>query len=134
MRAFTYLRQAQEILIKANKGNPTGLTGLFQHPSPRPTLITLYKATLKNLEEKIPKESVYRTAVEAFTKERLSIVENNEVIEDIEKKIGSGLVEELIVQANEEYDLIDKMAEWKAWEELEEKPLDDQWTYFGKKL
>ncbi|ODV96052.1 hypothetical protein PACTADRAFT_49470 [Pachysolen tannophilus NRRL Y-2460] len=133
MKYFSYLRQAQEILVKANKGNPTGLTGLFQHPNPRPPLILLYKKTLDNLKEKFPNESIYKKSVETMTKNRLSIVEENEIIENIENKIGNGLIEELLVQAYEEYELSNKLAEWKCWEELQEKPLDDQWVYFDRK-
>ncbi len=52
--------------------------------------------------------------------------------EIIESKIGNGLIEEILIQAGDEYDLVKKMAEWKPWEELEEKPLADQWKYFEK--
>jgi NADH dehydrogenase (ubiquinone) 1 alpha subcomplex subunit 5 len=54
------------------------------------------------------------------------------VTEIIESKIGNGLIEEILIQAGDEYDLVKKMAEWKPWEELEEKPLADQWKYFEK--
>lgn len=128
------LRNAQTILIKAAKGNPTGLTGLYEHPNPRPALIALYNHTLDSLSKDFPQHSVYRQATELFTKHRLAVVEENEVVADIEAKIGGGLIEELIVQANEELELAKKLAEWKCWEELEEKPLEDQWTYFGKKM
>ncbi|VEU23959.1 DEKNAAC105250 [Brettanomyces naardenensis] len=134
MRYTPYLRQAQEVLIRAGKGNPTGLTGIYQHPNPRPVLIKLYNATLTRLEKDFPKESIYRQSVENLTKARLAVVEKNEVTEKIEKDIGCGLIEELIIQANDEYNLAEKMAEWKAWEPLEEKPLEDQWVYFGKRI
>ncbi len=134
MKYFPVLRQAQSVLIKAAKGNPTGLTGLLQHPNPRPALITLYNITLQNLKKDFPEHSVYRQATEGFTKKRLDVVQSTEVVEEIEQKIGGGLIEELIVQANDELELAKKMAEWKAWEDLEERPLEDQWTYFGKKI
>ena len=54
---------------------PTGLTGLTTHPSPRPTLIYLYKTTLERLQE-IPESSVYRKSTEALTRHRLNIVED----------------------------------------------------------
>ncbi|ODV82740.1 hypothetical protein CANARDRAFT_204641 [[Candida] arabinofermentans NRRL YB-2248] len=133
MRTYSYLRQVQEILIRTSKGNPTGLTGILQHPNPKPVLETLYKATLKRLDEKFPKDSIYRQSVENLTKARLAVVEENEVVEKIENAIGCGLIEELIIQANDEYELLHQMAEWKVWEPLEEKPLEDQWVYFGKK-
>ena len=55
-------------------GTPTGLTGVWTHPSPRPHLIYLYNATLSRLS-KLPQESVYRQSVEALTKHRLAIIE-----------------------------------------------------------
>ncbi|GKZ16945.1 hypothetical protein AbraIFM66951_010662 [Aspergillus brasiliensis] len=54
---------------------PTGLTGLVTHPSPRPTLIFLYKSTLDKLKA-FPESSVYRQSTEALTRHRLQIVES----------------------------------------------------------
>ena len=54
---------------------PTGLTGLLTHPSPRPTLIFLYKSTLEKLKS-LPESSVYRQATEALTRRRLRIIES----------------------------------------------------------
>ncbi|CDO52763.1 hypothetical protein DV451_002960 [Geotrichum candidum] len=132
MRFTRFLRNAQNILIKAESGNPTGLTGIYQHPNPRPALLAVYNATLKELETSFPKSSVYRQSVENIVNARKTIVEQNEVTEIIESKIGNGLIEEILIQAGDEYDLVKKMAEWKPWEELEEKPLADQWKYFEK--
>jgi NADH dehydrogenase (ubiquinone) 1 alpha subcomplex subunit 5 len=55
-------------------GSPTGLTGLFNHPAPRSTLIYLYSATLEKLKA-LPDTSVYRQSAEALTQHRLKIVE-----------------------------------------------------------
>lgn len=134
MRFTGVLRKAEEVLVKAATGNPTGITGLYQHPNPRPALISLYNHTLKVLDQKFPKESVYKQSVEALTKNRLAIVENEEITENIENKIGGGLIEEIVIQAHEELQLAKELAELKVWEELEEKPLEDQWVYFGKKV
>lgn len=54
---------------------PTGLAGLVTHPSPRPTLIFLYKSTLDKLKG-FPESSVYRKSTEALTKQRLEIIES----------------------------------------------------------
>lgn len=54
---------------------PTGLTGLNTHPSPRPTLIYLYTATLQKLRA-FPEHSVYRQSTEALTRQRLQVVES----------------------------------------------------------
>jgi NADH dehydrogenase (ubiquinone) 1 alpha subcomplex subunit 5 len=54
---------------------PTGLAGLVTHPSPRPTLIFLYKSTLEKLQG-LPESSVYRKSTEAVTQQRLKIIES----------------------------------------------------------
>lgn len=114
MRYFASLRNAQNILIRSATGNPTGLTGIHQHPNPRPALISLYNIALENLKQDFPSHSVYRQATEGFTKKRLAIVESTEVVEEIENKIGNGLIEELIIQANDEIELAKKLADWKV--------------------
>lgn len=134
MRFTRVLRQAEEVLVKAASGNPTGLTGIYQHPNPRPALIALYNHTLTVLDTKFPKDSVYKQSVEALTRNRLKVVQEEEITENIENKIGGGLIEEIIIQAHEELGLANDLSLMKCWEELEEKPLDDQWVYFGKKI
>src|SRR5947207_15659502 len=52
---------------------PTGLTGLWTHPSPRPTLIFVYSTILDKLKA-LPEMSVYRKSTESLTKRRLEIV------------------------------------------------------------
>ncbi|KAG7664883.1 uncharacterized protein J8A68_001576 [[Candida] subhashii] len=134
MRVTRVLRQSKELLVRATSGYPTGLTGLYQHPNPRPVLIELYNQTLDFVGKNFPKESVYRQSVEALTKNRLKAVEENEITEKIENEIGSGLIEEVVIQAHDELVLARELSGLKCWEELEEKPLDDQWVYFGKKI
>ena len=56
-------------------GNPTGLTGLFNHPSPRSTLLFIYSSTLDKLKA-FPEHSVYRQSTEALTKHRMKIIES----------------------------------------------------------
>ncbi|KAL7628955.1 hypothetical protein AAE478_000473 [Parahypoxylon ruwenzoriense] len=53
-------------------------------------------------------------------------------IEEIENKIGSGLIEEVIQVAEGELKLVDILYENKVWEDLEEKPAEGQWTYFER--
>ena len=55
-------------------GNPTGLTGLFNHPAPRSTLLFLYGSTLDKLKA-FPEHSIYRQSTEALTKHRMNIIE-----------------------------------------------------------
>ncbi|OTA94449.1 hypothetical protein M434DRAFT_394715 [Hypoxylon sp. CO27-5] len=53
-------------------------------------------------------------------------------IEEIESKIGGGLIEEVVQRAESELRLVDIMYEHKVWEDLEEKPAEGQWTYFER--
>ncbi|KHJ36212.1 putative nadh-ubiquinone oxidoreductase kda subunit [Erysiphe necator] len=55
-----------------------------------------------------------------------------EQIGEIENKIGAGLIEEVIQVAEGELKLVNIMLKAKVWEDLEEKPLEDQWTYFQR--
>ena len=56
-------------------GNPTGLTGLFTHATPRSTLLYLYSFTIDKLKA-IPEDSVYRQSVERIAQHRMNIVES----------------------------------------------------------
>ncbi|CAI7613336.1 hypothetical protein PCG10_004626 [Penicillium crustosum] len=73
---------------------PTGLTGLFTHPSPRPTLIYLYSTTLQKLQA-FPESSAYRQSVEALTRHRLQVIESQKPagfdawLERVRKAVGS---------------------------------------------
>jgi len=212
-------------------GDPTGLTGLPTHASPRSALLYLYNSTLEKLKS-FPEHSVYRQSTEALTRHRLSIVENvrpaglaewqqrahaaleqfpqafrkipvssggadynivwkqsasdaaerlldeesdadyrtapslegirsederadqgrllsrdiigekraiprieleplltTEQIQDIETRIGAGLIEEVIQVAEGEDILAGTLLESQVWEDLEEKPQEGQWTY-----
>jgi len=53
-----------------------------------------------------------------------------EQVEEIENKIGAGLIEEVVQVAEGELKLVDVMAKARVWEDLEEKPVEGQWTYF----
>ncbi|KAI3400700.1 hypothetical protein diail_2412 [Diaporthe ilicicola] len=54
-------------------------------------------------------------------------------VEELESKIGAGLIEEVIQVAEGELGLIDTMVDAKPWESLEEKPKEGQWVYFERK-
>lgn len=54
-------------------------------------------------------------------------------ISELENKIGAGLIEEVIQVAEGELKLVDVMVKSQAWEGLEEKPAEGQWTYFDRK-
>ncbi|KAF9583289.1 hypothetical protein BGW38_009819 [Lunasporangiospora selenospora] len=115
-------------LFSAVTKKTTGIYGLPVHPNPRPQLISLYKDTLKTLDQ-IPEHAVYRQATAALTKHRLSVVEGTEDIAKIEETIDAGQIEEVVVQAADELNLAAKMLEWKPWEPLETPAPKDQWVY-----
>ncbi|KAI8809425.1 ETC complex I subunit conserved region-domain-containing protein [Cladochytrium replicatum] len=108
----------------------TGIFGIAVHPNPRPALLNLYRHTLYKIES-LPETSVYRKSVQAIVFQRLSVVQKEEDVQKIESTIGAGQIEELILQAEDELKLIDKMAEWKPWEPLEVPAPPGQWEYFG---
>ncbi|KZF25321.1 hypothetical protein L228DRAFT_244132 [Xylona heveae TC161] len=75
MRATTRLLATLKPARYLEPNSPTGLTGLFTHPTPRSTLLYLYSATLDKLQS-MPESCVYRQSTEALTKHRLQIVES----------------------------------------------------------
>lgn len=78
---------------------------------------------------KLPSDYKYRVATEKVIKERKEIVETTPNPEDIEKKIGAGLCEELIEQAKHELHLVTTMQKYKPWEPVEERPAQNQWKW-----
>lgn len=106
----------------------TGLAGLPVHKEPHRELTKWYNRILTSLEE-LPKDSGYRVQTEKVVKERKNIVASTPDPEELERKIGGGLCEELIVQARHEHELIQTMKEAKPWEPMVEKPNPDQWKW-----
>lgn len=64
----------------------------------------------------LPESAAYRTNVEKITNYRLGVVSENEDIEKIEAMLNIGQVQEIIEQAENELELIPRMADWKPWE------------------
>merc|ERR1712002_1204278 len=95
----------------------TYMTGLAVAKAPRKDLIDLYKSTLLAISE-MP-TSMYTQQVETITKHRLDLTEKVEDVMELEKKINCGQIEEVIIQAQAELSLVEKMKEWRAWEPLE---------------
>ncbi|KAL3268934.1 hypothetical protein HHI36_008021 [Cryptolaemus montrouzieri] len=106
----------------------TGLTGLAVSQNPHHTLGVLYSKILRALQ-KIPQDAAYRKYTEEIINERANVVKNTPNIGEIEKKIGCGQVEELIIQAENELILARKMITWAPWNSLIQKPTVDQWAW-----
>lgn len=106
----------------------TGLAGLPVCKDPHRELLKIYGKVLRGLSQ-LPKESQYRIATEQLIMERKSIIETTPNPEDVEKKIGQGLCEEMIEQASQELSLIETMDKYKPWETMAEKPSQDQWKW-----
>ncbi|RDD43567.1 NADH dehydrogenase [ubiquinone] 1 alpha subcomplex subunit 5, partial [Trichoplax sp. H2] len=92
------------------------------------TLISLYNKVLTAVSQ-LPQEAGYRRHTEELTKNRLQIVESETNTEMIEKKINSGQVEELIVQAERELTLVEQMKSWQPWQPLAEEAPLNQWKW-----
>lgn len=93
----------------------TGLFGIDKHPEPKPTLLALYRRTL-NVLTRFPETSFYRQSTETITKNRLETLESTKSIGEFEEKIDCGIVEEIIMQAEDELKLIEVMEKYKPWE------------------
>ena len=106
----------------------TNLTGLAVSINPRVELRTLYDRILR-LVSQLPQDYIYRKSVESLVKERNDIILQNESIPVIEEKINQGQVEELIIQAKNELNLVQDMLEDKPWEKLMENAPPHQWTW-----
>ena len=85
----------------------------------------------KNLRAlaKMPVEYPYRKHTEALINERVSIMKHSNTIEEAEKKIGMGQIEEVIIQAENELVLSRNILEWKSWEPLAEAAPENQWKW-----
>lgn len=77
----------------------------------------MYADTLAAATTKLPAHSVYRQGVEATVQHRLKILQTvkDDEVPRVEQEIGAGQVEELVESAKDELQLIDMMAELKAY-------------------
>lgn len=102
-----FLRMVARPLMAKVK-ETTGIVGLEVVPNAREVLINLYNKTLKEIEA-VPEDERYRKDVESFTRHRLKVCREEDDWEMIEKRLGCGQVEKLIVEAQDELKLIAKL-------------------------
>ncbi|CAE6448557.1 unnamed protein product [Rhizoctonia solani] len=107
----------------------TGIHGIGVHPDPLPALRKTYESTLSVLAQ-MPSHAVYRQGTEALVKHRLDLIEKAKGdAAHVEKALDEGQIEEVLMSAEDELSLANKMLEWKPWEPLEVKPAPGQWEY-----
>eukprot|EP00096_Caligus_rogercresseyi_P016097 TRINITY_DN863_c0_g1_i1.p1 TRINITY_DN863_c0_g1~~TRINITY_DN863_c0_g1_i1.p1 ORF type:complete len:130 (+),score=44.86 TRINITY_DN863_c0_g1_i1:44-391(+) len=106
----------------------TGLTRLAVVNNPHHILGVLYGRTLRALS-KMPADYAYRMNTEALVSKRADLVKNTPCSMELEKKIGAGHIEEVIIQADNELLLSRKILEWRSWEPLMEPAPANQWKW-----
>jgi len=77
----------------------------------------------------MPADAGYRRHTEKIINERLAIVNEEKTVEGIEKRINQGLVEEVIIQAENELVLARQFLQSKPWEPLVAEPPPNQWKW-----
>lgn len=106
----------------------TGLAGLPVIKQPQLELAKWYDRVMRKMD-KLPPTCAYRIQTEKIVRERQAIVQSTSDRDEIERKIGDGLCEELIEKAKLEMELIDTMQKYEPWEPLTDKPPANQWKW-----
>jgi NADH dehydrogenase (ubiquinone) 1 alpha subcomplex subunit 5 len=83
----------------------TGITGLDVDPNARGTLAALYETTIAEAKAK-PNQTNYVKWVQDFSARRLECVKTAVNVHEIEEEINMGQIEELIVNATDELQLL----------------------------
>ncbi|OON15894.1 ETC complex I subunit region [Opisthorchis viverrini] len=91
-------------------------------------LKALYNRILK-VVALMPEEAAYRKHTTAVVQSRLQAVSTIQDINKLEEAIDCGQIEEVIVQAQREYDLARSMLKYKPWEPLIEVAPPKQWKW-----
>lgn len=143
MQSSRSLRIATSVLrnAKPSKSTPsafsgrlkesTSIFGLQIQQTPLSDLTQTYNKTLSVLSA-LPQDSVYRQATEALVQHRNEVVQqfnkpistpsldseealkaHEDAIQQVEKELDAGQIEEVLVQAKDELELATKMIDWK---------------------
>jgi NADH dehydrogenase (ubiquinone) 1 alpha subcomplex subunit 5 len=106
----------------------TRITGLNVAKHPQLSLTVLYEKILYSLE-KMPDQAAYKQHTKKLVETRLDLVKAIKDVEQLEAKINSGQIEEVIKEAENELILARSMLEWKPWEKLIAQAPKDQWKW-----
>ena len=103
----------------------TGLAYVDVEPYPRMKLMKLYYIALQE-NEKLPDKYGYKLISRELTRFRMKVVDENMSIKAIEDKIAMGMIEQLIIKAHEEVQLLKIMNEWQPWDHLSTPEEDEE--------
>ena len=106
----------------------TRLAGLAVATNPHHNLTVLYDKLLKVLSQ-MPEQAAYKQTTKTLVEERFNLVNTIKDPLELEKKINSGQIEEVIKEAEYELFLAKKMLQWKPWETLIAQAPKDQWKW-----
>lgn len=102
-------------LVRCAVKESTGYVGFPVIPEARKVLFALYGKILEEIKA-VPEGVFYRTSIERQTHHRLKILQETEDVFEIEEKINSGQVEELIQDAENELSLIPDYVKFRPWD------------------
>ena len=106
----------------------TKLAGLAVNANPHHSLTILYDKLLGVLTQ-MPDTAAYKQSTKAIVDERFNLVKTIKDPLELEKKINSGQIEQVIKEAEYELLLAKKMLQWKPWEPLVSQAPKDQWKW-----
>lgn len=106
----------------------TRITGLAVAKNPHHSLNVLYDKILRTLN-KMPDNAVYKQHTKKLVEERFNLVKTIKDVQELETKINSGQIEEVIKEAENELFLSKKMLESKPWEKLVAQAPQNQWKW-----
>jgi len=104
----------------------TGLVGLKRVANPREVLSSLYEDTLA-VASQMPSTAAYRQELENRVNKQIKTLNSTKTVDEFEQAMKLGLVEQIVVTAEEDLALAKKMLDWRPWEPLEEQPAPGQW-------
>ncbi|OUS47135.1 hypothetical protein BE221DRAFT_191684 [Ostreococcus tauri] len=106
-RALATRARAVSSSARDARKQTTGIVGLDVLDEGKAAYESICERVLKEVATGIPSDAGYRRVVEEMYTER---------VEEVERAIGEGQIEELYEIAKDELALIPKMREWKPWE------------------